>query len=99
MRSWRRSEAGSLARGYAWLVVTFRWFVVLGWVLAAVAAALWLPATSPSADLGGFAPPNSAAIATEKASAQAFGFPVLSRTMLVQRDENGLSQGAQQRVV
>lgn len=99
MRSWRKSEAGSLARIYAWLVVRLRWFVVLGWAVGAIAAALWLPATTPNADLGGFAPPNSRAIATETASAKAFGFPVLSRTLLVQRDERGLSQAAQQRVV
>ena len=99
MRSWRRSEAGFLARAYAWLVVTFRWFVVLGWAVGAVAAAVWLPATIPNADLGGFAPPNSRAIATETASAKAFGFPVLSRTLLVQRDPHGLSEAAQRRVV
>src|SRR6185503_17830531 len=58
-----------------------------------------LPATSQQADLGGFAPPNSTAIATERASAQAFGFPILSRTVLVQRAESGLSEGAQQRAV
>ena len=99
MRSWRKSEAGSLARIYAWLVVRLRWFVVVGWAAGAIAAAVWLPATTPNADLGGFAPPNSRAIATETASAKAFGFPVLSRTLLVQRDEQGLSQAAQQRVV
>ena len=99
MRSWRKSEAGWLSRTYAWLVVKLRWFVVLGWAAAAGAAAVWLPAGSPNADLGGFAPPDSRAIATETASAKAFGFPVLSRTMLVQRDEEGLSPAAQQRAV
>ncbi|GAB3048367.1 hypothetical protein GCM10027053_03100 [Intrasporangium mesophilum] len=99
MRSWRKSEVGSLARMYAWLVIKLRWCVVLGWVTAAIAAALWLPATTAGADLGAFAPPNSHAIATETASAKAFGFPILSRTVLVQRDEHGLSHAAQQRVV
>jgi RND superfamily putative drug exporter len=99
MRSWRKSEAGGLARLFAWLVVTFRWFLVAGWAAVLVAAALWLPATTSGADLGGFAPPDSRAIATETASATAFGFPVLSRTMLVQRDAQGLSQAAQQRAV
>jgi RND superfamily putative drug exporter len=99
MRSWRKSEAGGLARLFAWLVVTFRWFLVLGWAVVLVAAAVWLPATTSKADLGGFAPPDSRAIATETASAKAFGFPILSRTMLVQRAEGGLSQAAQQRAV
>jgi RND superfamily putative drug exporter len=99
MRSWRKSEVGSLTRLSAWLVVRLRWFVVLGWAAGLLAAAVWLPASVPNADLGGFAPPNSRAIATETASAKAFGFPVLSRTMLVQRDEQGLSPAAKQRAV
>jgi RND superfamily putative drug exporter len=99
MRSWRKSEAGGLARLFAWLVVTFRWFLVAGWAVVLVAAAVWLPAKSSNADLGGFAPPDSRAIATETTSAKAFGFPILSRTMLVQRDAGGLSQAAQQRAV
>lgn len=99
MRSWRKSEAGGLARLFAWVVVTFRWFVVLGWAVLLAAAAVWLPASSSSADLGGFAPPDSRAIATETTSAKAFGFPILSRTLLVQRDEAGLSPTAQQRAV
>ena len=48
---------------------------------------------------GRLAPPNSHAIETETTSAKAFGFPVLTRTVLVQRDERGLSEAAQQRVV
>jgi RND superfamily putative drug exporter len=99
MRSWRKSEVGSLARLYAWLVVKLRWFIVLAWTAIAIAAAVWLPAASTDAGIGGFAPPNSRAIATETASAKAFGFPILSRTVLVQRDEAGLSSAAQQRVV
>ena len=99
MGSWRRSEAGVLARAYAWLVVTLRWLVVIGWAAGTVAAGVWLPATVPNADLGGFAPPDSRAIATETASAKAFGFPILSRTLLVQRDPGGLSDAAQLRVV
>jgi RND superfamily putative drug exporter len=98
MRSWRRSEVGALVRVYAWCVVTLRWFVVLGWAAGLVAAAVWLPASLPNADLAGFAPPDSRAIATETASAKAFGFPILSRTLIVQRDEGGLSPAAQQRV-
>jgi putative drug exporter of the RND superfamily len=99
MRSWRESEVGSLARFYAWSVVKLRWFIVVAWAGAAVAAAVWLPTATANAGLGRLAPPNSHAIATETASAKAFGFPLLSRTVLVQRDEQGLSGAAQQRVV
>jgi RND superfamily putative drug exporter len=99
MKSWRKSEVGLLTRMYAWLVVTFRWFVVVGWAVAAIAAAMWLPATMPNADLSGFAPPDSQAIKTETASTKAFGFPITSRTILVQHDPRGLSTAAQQRAV
>src|SRR6478609_4276051 len=99
MRSWHSSEAGFLGRLYARCVVTMRWFIVLGWGAACVAAVIMVPATTQQADLGGFAPPNSKAIATERASAEAFGFPLLSRTVLVQRNESGLSVGAQERAV
>lgn len=99
MRSWRRSEAGTFARWYAWLVVTLRWFVVLGWAAGAVAAAVWLPATVSNAGLESLAPPNSRAIETETTSAKTFGFPILSRTVIVQRDQRGLTPEAQQRVV
>ncbi|EWT02184.1 membrane protein [Intrasporangium oryzae NRRL B-24470] len=99
MRSWRTSEVGALSRAYAWLVVKLRLLVVLGWAAGIVAAVAWLPGSAPDAGLNGFAPPNSRAIATETASAKAFGFPILSRTVIVQRDAHGLSQPAQQRVV
>ncbi len=99
MKSWRKSEVGLLTRMYAWLVVKLRWLVVLGWAVGAFAAATWLPASMPNAELSGFAPPDSRAIKTETASTKAFGFPVTSRTILVQHDPRGLSTAAQRRVV
>ena len=93
MRSWRTSEAGALGRLYAWCVVVLRWPIVLGWAVAVAAAVFWMPVTTEPADLGGFAPPDSKAIATERASAEAFGFPLLSRTVLVQRDEAAIAAG------
>ena len=99
MRSWRTSEAGALGRLYAWCVVALRWPIVLGWAATVAAAVFWMPASTEPADLGGFAPPDSKAIATERASAEAFGFPLLSRTLLVQRNESGLSAAAQERAV
>ena len=99
MKGWRKSEVGATSRAYAWLVVKLRWFVVLGWAAGVAAAVVWLPPTTSSAGLSGFAPPGSRAIQTETASAKAFGFSILSRSMIVQRDPGGLSTAAQQRVV
>ena len=99
MRSWRASEAGSLGRLYAWCVVTLRWPIVLGWAAPSRRPRCGCrpPRSRPTSAAS--RPPNSKAIATERASAQAFGFPLLSRTVLVQRNESGLSAGAQQRAV
>ena len=99
MRSWRKSEVGLLTRLYAWLVVKLRWLVVLGWAIGAVAAAMWLPSTTANAGLQGFAPPESQAIKTETAANRAFGFPLTSRMLLVQRAPEGLSRAAQVRAV
>ena len=72
---------------------------MLGWAAACRGGRALVAGHPQQADLGGFAPPNSKAIATERTSAEAFGFPILSRTVLVQRDEAGLSTGAQERAV
>lgn len=99
MKTWRRSEAGLVTRTYARVVVKLRWLIVLGWAAAVAAAALWLPATLPGVGLKDLAPPNSTAIQTETSSVKAFGFPILSRTILVQHDPQGLSTAAQLRQV
>ena len=82
----------------AWAVanvlVALRWFVVVGWIVGAVAAALLLP---PLATLSGgisdITSPDNPAIVAETSAAKAFGFPVLSRVMLVQHDPAGLPDG------
>ncbi len=93
------SAAGPVTRVYARAVVAGRWFVILGWV-AVLVVMLQMPRPERVAGgLGDFVPPGSEAIRTEHASARAFGFPLTSRTVLVQRDEDGLSPYAQARAV
>ncbi len=99
MRSWQASEAGAVTRAYAWTVVKLRWLIVLGWAAGAAAALVWLPSTVAGVGLRDFAPPNSRAIQTETTSVKAFGFPILSRTVLVQHDPHGLPASAQVRAV
>jgi len=91
------SAAGPLARTYARAVVALRYLIIVGWAAATVAL-LRLPDVEPSAQgLEGFVPEGSAAVRTELASVDAFGFPLISRTVLVQRDPDGLSPYAQAR--
>jgi RND superfamily putative drug exporter len=86
------AEAGLVARTYARVVVAGRLVILLGW-LVVVAVAVHLPTSNPGADadLEGFVPSDSAAVSTETDSLRAFGFPLTSRTVLVQRKAGGLS--------
>ena len=89
-----RRASGAAAR----LLVRLRWVVVAGW-LAVCAVLSVVPYTSPDDDLGGFVRADNPAIAAEIRSFEIFGFPLLSRTVLVQRDPDGLSVYAQAEAV
>lgn len=92
--------AGPVARTYARLVIALRHLIVLGWVGAAVAAAQLPGAPGGETEgLEGFVPESSVAVRTEAESLAEFGFPLVSRTVLVQRDPAGLSPYDQARAV
>lgn len=86
----RRGLVATLWYGYARVVVLFRWLVVLGWVGAAVAATLLLPPMQPSANDLESLGANDSAFAAERRSMELFGFPLLSRMAIVQRNPDGL---------
>src|SRR3954447_24194987 len=74
-------------------LVGARWLIVAGWVGGAVAALFLLPPlTTRSGGISDITSTDNPAIVAETRAAGAFGFPVLSRTMLVQRDPAGLQQ-------
>jgi RND superfamily putative drug exporter len=79
------------------LVVALRWPIVAGWVTVAVITSLVLPSIEESQNgaLGDLVPNDAAAIDAELRSAELFGFPLLSRTVVVQRDPSGLPPAAQ----
>jgi putative drug exporter of the RND superfamily len=83
--------------GFGRLVVALRWPIIAVWVVAAVLATMALPTIEESQNgaLGDLVPNDSPALDAELRSASAFGFPVLSRTLLVQRNPDGLSSAAQ----
>lgn len=87
-----------LAGRYAGVVVWARWLVLVGWLLAAAAATMFLPnvqSASGGGGLGGLVPKTSPAVQAEITSATTFRFPLLSRVAVVQRDPKGLSVAAQ----
>ena len=91
-----------LAHWYAAAVVRLRWAIVAGWALLVVALSLTLPTLEHSGGTGGFrglAEPDHPAIETEIRSFEKFGFPVLSRTAVVQRNPEGLTPATQFRIL
>ncbi|MDQ4142606.1 MAG: MMPL family transporter [Actinomycetota bacterium] len=74
--------------------------VLVFWLAAAIAALVYLPSLEPTrgGGLQGLVPQHSEAIRAEIVSFRLFGFPLLSRTSVVQRDPRGLSARAQARV-
>ena len=91
-----------LARWYAHAVVRLRRLIIVAWGVASVALAVSLPTLSESGGSGrfsGLTSPDNPAIQTEIRSFEEFGFPVLTRTAVVQRNPEGLSPAAQLEIV
>ncbi len=84
-------------------ILTSNWryaFVAL-WIGAAVAAYLYLPGIgeTESNPIGVLAPNNSQAVKVEKESAKLFAVPAASRTIIVERNPNGLPPAEQQQIL
>jgi putative drug exporter of the RND superfamily len=86
-----RWRPGVLLSGYAAGVVWLRWLVVGAWAAAAVASVLFLPAVGQGgSDLEQLVSADNPAVRTELRSFDRFGFPLLSRVAVVQRNPAGL---------
>ena len=77
---------------FATVVVAARLLIIVGWVAAAVVMALLLPTLqeAQTGALGQLVPADSRALEAEELSATAFRFPLASRTVVVERDDDGL---------
>ena len=84
-----------MTEAFAAAVVSARLVVVAGWVAVAVLLAVSVPTLgeAQSGALGQLIPANSRAIEAEELSAERFAFPLASRTVIVERDPEGLSAG------
>lgn len=87
--------AAGAAESYARLVVRLRYAVVAAWIGIAVVATTVLPGLVEGGDDLGFVGLDNPAVAAEVRSFELFGFPLLSRTVLVQRDPEGMEPAAQ----
>ena len=98
MSVWGRHR---VARGYAAIVVGLRHVIPLVWIAAAVAATIALPglADTRAAPIDDLAAKGGGAAAAQATATRAFGFPLATDTVVVQRDPRGLSQEAQRRQI
>lgn len=92
--------AGGRSAAFARLVIRLRWLILLGWIVAVVAAITLLPdiKSARTGSLGDLVATDAGAIETEERSIELFKFPVLSRTVIVQHSEAGFSAAAEARI-
>ncbi len=76
---------------YARWAVRNRWYIVGGWLLVVLALVLTPAPPSNDNEIASIIPLDSPALSSELRSIQEFGFPLSSRTAVVQRDPAGLS--------
>ena len=82
-----------MAARFARLIVAARLLIVAGWIAAAVVMAVGLPTLreAQTGALGQLVPADSRALEAEELSAELFRFPLASRTVVAERDAEGLS--------
>ena len=83
-------------------MVSLRWWIIGFWLVATIGALAALPSLTDARGgdgLKGLLNIDTPAVNTELRSVEIFGFPLLARTVLVQRDPAGLSVYAQARSV
>jgi RND superfamily putative drug exporter len=95
------SGRAGAAVAFARLCVRLRWSIVVMWIGGAAAATMLLPTIRQAqvGSLGDLVPRKSDAVEAEVRSKRLFGFPLVSRTLVVQRDGAGLSVPDQARVL
>jgi len=94
------TTSGARSSAYARFAVHARWWLVVGWVGVLVALTTISGRVEPGGDgLASIIPLDSPAIQAEIRSVEEFGFPLSSRTVVVQRDPDGLSAFTQAQAV
>ncbi|HET8659394.1 MAG TPA: MMPL family transporter [Micromonosporaceae bacterium] len=87
----RRWQPSRVLGWYARWMVQLRWLVVAFWAAAVGATVLFLPAVGHSgSDLNELVSSDNPAVQSEVRSLDKFGFPLLSRVAVVQRNPEGL---------
>ena len=87
-----RERPGRISRWYAWAILAVHPAVPVAWIALLVAATLTLPSlgSAGSAPLEDLVAEDSPALAAQARSAELFGAPLATDTVVVQRDPGGL---------
>ena len=91
----QRAVTGGLARAYAAVVVSLRYFIVAGWVAAVAAAVAYLPVLAQSSGVASLVPAGSPAVRAEVTATKLFGEPLDAQAIVVQRAPGGLPSSVQ----
>jgi len=88
-------ERGGAAWWLGRAIVWARFFVIAAWIAGALLATSRLPSGlgSEEAELGSLLPRSSQALEVEEKALATFGFPLISRTMVVAQKEGGFDAG------
>jgi RND superfamily putative drug exporter len=95
-----RTRRGRLTRGFAWVVAgPAAPVVIVLWVVVVVLLQTSYPVASSEQSVGSIVPADIQAVTAEERSVREIGIPTLSRTVVVQRDAEGLSRNDQRDAV
>ena len=89
-----RERPGRISRWYAWAVLAVHPLIPVAWIAIVVAATLFLPSlgSAGSAPLEDLVAEDSPALLAQERSAELFGAPLATDTVVVQRNPKGLTQ-------
>ncbi len=94
---WQRPAVGPLARSYAFVVVSLRYVIVAGWLVAAALAVLYLPSLSAGGGVGDLVPNGSAALRAEGDATRLFRVPMSAPVAVVQHSQRRLPLAVQEK--
>jgi len=91
--------ASALTRSAAWLIVRLGFLLVPAWIAVVVFSVHALPGISEAggSQLSGLVPSGAAAVAAQQHEANAFGSTLVTRVVVVQHAEGGLTDRQRER--
>jgi putative drug exporter of the RND superfamily len=92
---WQRPAVGPLARSYAFIIVSLRYVIVAGWLVAAALAVIYLPSLSAGSGIGDLVPGRSPALRAEADATRLFRVPMSAPVVVVQHSQRPLPLAVQ----